>query len=198
VRKSWRWNVAAAVLAAGVAAGCGAGDKGEERAVNDAAASSQQVSLTGCVGVGPGSANEFALQNVRMAPLAEQPSDQPTYTSHNAIREGSWVRLAAAGGNDELRSHVGKRVTVVGAVRDTGADTLGTSGVMAAPQEAQPSTDHSQAAANEHHSDKVRKEAGAMCQDTMANGTAPQVVVQRIEGTGEPCDPNLKDPQNRR
>ena len=186
MRITWKQLVAPVVLAL-AAAGCGMGeDKGESRAAQDAGASSQQVSLTGCVGVSPGGGSELALQDVRLAPLAEQPSDAPTVTSNNVIREGSWVRLAM-GDREQLVRHVGQRVTIVGAVRDSGADTMGTSGVRPAPQEPERPTDQSRASADESPSSRARKEAGPIGQQTMSNGTAPEIMVQRITATGDRC-----------
>ena len=189
MRHTWTMRIALPVVCATLA-GCwgGSGDgANDDRRANDPASSSQTISLTGCVETAPGSATEFALRNVRLAPLAEQPSDAPTITSNNAIREGSWVRLTM-GDPEQLRAHVGQKVSVVGVMRDDGRSTIGTSGTQPAPQETQPAPDASRAAADEHHSEKVRKEAGPMGQDSMANGTAPRLTVQRVNGTGQPCD----------
>lgn len=185
------------MLCAALAAGCRS-DKGETRAANDAESSTQAVSLTGCVAVSPGGGSEFALENVRLAPLGQQPSDAPTHTSNNAIREGSWVRLTGSERVEDIRKHVGQRVTIVGRIRDTGGDTMGTSGAIPAPQQPGQQADNSRAAADESHSAKVRKETGPGGQQTMANGTAPLLLVERIQGNGEQCSPAIKAPENRR
>ena len=198
MRKTWKLHLAALAAAAALAAGCNADTKGEQRAAQDAESSSQVVSLTGCVATSPSGAGEYALQNVRLAPLGEQPSDAPTLTSNNAITEGSWVRLAMDENAAQLRERMGQRVTVTGRISDSGGATIGTSGMQAGPQQPEARDDKSRAAANEHHSEKVAKEAGPIGQSTMSNGTAPQLVVQRIEGRGEPCNEGVMQPENRR
>jgi hypothetical protein len=188
-------SMAALFVSVALAAGCGGDKATDHRAAQDARQSPQTISLTGCIGVAPGSANEFALQQVRMAPLGEQPSDAPTATSGSPVNEGSWVRLAMDGGNDELRTRVGQRVTIVGTVRDDGRDQVGTTGPQPGPQQPDPRAYESRAGADEHHSARVAQEVGPIGQQTMATGFAPLVMVQRIEGTGEPCNQDLRDPR---
>jgi hypothetical protein len=48
-------------------------------------------------------------------------------------------------------------------------------------------TDKSQAAADEHFSDKVAQEAGPIGMHSMNNGTYPELLVQQVESTGERC-----------
>jgi hypothetical protein len=186
--------VAAWALLAG---GCGGDRADQTRAAEEAAGSASAISLNGCIGVAPGSANEFALQHVRVTSAGEQPSGTPSSAQPHAVNEGSWVRLAMADGPGQLRERVGQRVTIVGTIRDDGRDLVGTSGPQPGPQQADPRPYETQAGADLHHSEKVAQEAGPIGQQSMATGTAPLVMVQRIEGTGEPCNPELRQPQDR-
>ncbi|CAN5432409.1 MAG: hypothetical protein H0T05_04915 [Acidobacteria bacterium] len=180
-----------------LAVGCGGDRADHARTAEDGAGSASPISLNGCIGVAPGRANEFALQHVRVTSAGEQPSlTQPSAQPH-AVNEGSWVRLATADGAEQLRERVGERVTIVGTIRDDGRDLVGTSGPQPGPQQADPRPDESRAGADLHHSEKVAQEAGPIGQQSMATGTAPLVMVQRIEGTGEPCSPELRQPRDR-
>jgi hypothetical protein len=197
MRNKWKNSLIASVACAVLAAGCGGGQRGaDQRAAHDSSA--EAVTLTGCIGVAPGSANEFALQQVRVTPPVEQPSGALTYSSGGVVTEGSWVRLAMGDNAQQLRERVGERVTIVGTIRDDGRDQVGTTGPQPGPQQPDPRPTESRAGENEHHSEKVAQEAGAIGQQSMATGYAPLVMVQRIEGTGEPCNPELRQPENRR
>jgi hypothetical protein len=199
MRNQWKQRMLVPVACALLAVGCGQGDKAtDHRAAQDADDSTERVSLSGCIGVAPGQANQFALQHVRIAPLAEQPSDAMTYRATPPINEGSWVRLAMSHDEQQLRERVGERVTIFGTVRDDGRDMVGTGGPAVGPQQPDPREKQSRAGEDEHHSDKRAQEAGPIGQQSMATGYAPLIMVQRIEGTGEKCDPELRDPQDRR
>jgi hypothetical protein len=198
MRTYWTQGLIVPLACAVLSVGCGRGDgAADHRAAQDAAGSSAQISLNGCIGVAPGSANQFALEHVRVTSHGEQPSDALTQSSASAITEGSWVRLAM-GDNDQLRERVGERVTIVGTIRDDGRDQVGTSGPQPGPQQPDPRPNESRAGADAHHSEKVAQEVGPMGQQSMATGTAPLIMVQRIEGTGEQCNPDLRQPENRR
>jgi hypothetical protein len=198
MRNQWKQSLIAATACAALAAGCGGGQRdADERAAE--AGRAETVSLTGCIGVAPGSANEFALQQVRVAhPSGEQASDALPDTAPPPINEGSWVRLAMGDNVQQLRERVGERVTIVGTIRDDGRDRVGTSGPQPGPQQPDTRPQESQAGANAHHSEKVAQEVGPIGQQSMATGYAPLVMVQRIEGTGEQCGPTLREPENRR
>jgi hypothetical protein len=186
---------------AALAAGCGRGDNATDtRAAQDADTSSERIAVNGCVGLSPGGGQEYALQHVRTGALGEQPSQEMTHTSSTAIEEGSWVRLTLeeGGQREQLRQLVGQRVTIHGTIRDDGRDTIGTSGPRPGPQEPDPRQPESRAGADEHHSEKVAKEAGAIGQQWLSTGTAPLIVVQRIQNSGEPCNPEVRQPENRR
>lgn len=186
MRMTWTTKLAAA-LACGMFAACGG--NGNEPGADARRAQDEngtrQVAVTGCVTTAPGTSG-YVLSNVRMAPLPEQPSDAPT-AHGGVITEGSWTKLRADDDESGLRDQVGRMVTVVGRIADTGQNTIGTTGQATAPDEAQARHDGSRAAAPEHHSDKVAKEAGPMGQHSMVNGTAPEITVERVEPTGKPC-----------
>ena len=127
-------------------------------------------------GRGPGT-QQYYLTHVRTAPRDEQRTDVQASLG-TTITEHSQVRLTM-GEADELRRHLGQMVQLEGAVRDDGRNTIATTGPLEtrSPSGQEPRTDQSQAAAKQHHSEKAREEMG------------PEVVVQRIEGTGQPCAP---------
>jgi type 1 fimbria pilin len=147
-----------------------------------------QISLTGCVGTGPGT-NQYVLTQVKPAPLGTQPSDAIS-SANLDFSKNTAVRLAS---NDEqeLTSLVGQTISVVGVLRDDGRNTIGTSGnARPAPGASEPRTDASQAATDQHHSEKVREEAGPIGNRSMNNGSYPEIMVQQVKPTGERCEPN--------
>jgi hypothetical protein len=184
------------VSVAVLAAGCGRDQGTDHSAARDSRGTADRISLTGCLETAPGSGNEFALQHVRLQPLGDQPSDALTARQDTPITEGSWVRLAMAD-EAQLREHMGERVTIVGSIRDDGRDLVGTGGPQPGPQQPDPRPDESRAGAEGHHSEKVRQEVGAIGQQSMATGYAPLVMVDQIEGTGEPCGPTAREPRDR-
>lgn len=201
MQKQWTHALLIPLACAALATGCGQGDKATDiRAAQDTDHSSERVALNGCVELSPAGGQEFALQHVRTGPIGAQPSDAMTYTSTNAIEEGSWVRLTlgARDQRDQLRQLVGQRVTVHGTIRDDGRDTIGTSGPRPGPQEPDPRKPESMAGAEGHYSGKVAKEAGPIGQQWLSTGTAPLILVQEIENSGEPCNPDARQPENRR
>jgi hypothetical protein len=189
MRNTWKLIVPT-MLCASLASGCNrkADDRADSRGPREAGAPPPIVALTGCVQLAPGTGNEFALVNVHMPEPARQPSAIVTSEESpaNAITEGSWVRLAAVD-RDELQKHIGKRVTLTGTIRDDGRSTIGTTGIRSESTEPEPRQNRSRAAEDERPSTRQRKEAGPIGVDTMANGRAPQVAVQKIEDTGETC-----------
>lgn len=148
-----------------------------------------QVSLTGCLGTGPGT-NQYVLTHVKPAPLGTQPSDAMS-SANLDFSENTAVRLAS---NDEqeLTSLVGRTISVTGVLRDDGRNTIGTSGEsqQPAPGATEPRKDASQAGTDQHHSEKVREEAGPIGNRSMNNGSYPEIMVQQVTQTGEQCQPN--------
>lgn len=187
MRMTWKTTLAAA-LACGALAACGgnASDPAaDSRRAQDDRAGTRRIAVTGCVATAPGTSG-YVLNNVRMAPLPEQPSDAPT-AHGGVITEGSWARLRADGDEHGLGDQVGRLVTVVGLISDTGQDMIGTTGPPAPPDQPEARRDASRASSPEHYSDKVAKEAGPMAQQSLANGTAPEIMVERVEPTGKAC-----------
>ena len=145
-----------------------------------------QISLTGCVTTGIGT-NQFMLMNVRQAQVAQQPTDALSATNRN-IPENTPIRLAMADA-DEIEKYVGQTVSVTGMLSE-GSNTIGTTGDVKAPNQSGSPTDKSQAATSQHHSEKVREEAGPIGNRSMNNGTFPELRVSRVSGTGEKCVAN--------
>ena len=85
------------------------------------------------------------------------------------------------------RGEHGTHAALAGLLRHDGRNTIGTSGQPASPNEPEARTDQSQAATDQHHSDKVRQEGGPIGNRAMNNGTFPEMTVQQVSGTGEKC-----------
>jgi hypothetical protein len=190
MRKSWGMTVAVPLVCATLAVGCGGsdGENTERRAQGPQTATPEQqsaqatVSLTGCVEPAPGT-KQYILRNVHfVGQQASDPQRTTTTPGPHGITEGAFVRLAA--GDQDLAGHLGQRVTVSGVVVDNGQNTIGTSGTDGARN---PSGDTSQAAQREHHSSKVKEEAGRIGRESMADGTAAQIRVQQVQASGERC-----------
>jgi hypothetical protein len=142
------------------------------------------IKLTGCLGTGTGT-DQYLLTLARPAPLAEQPSD--VLSSAGLTLPGNTsVRLAITD-EGQLTRLVGQSVTVTGLLRHDGRNTIGTSGQPASPNEPEARTDQSQAATDQHHSEKVRQEAGPIGTGAQNIGTLPEMTVQQVSGTGEKC-----------
>jgi hypothetical protein len=178
------------MMIAGAMAGCGGSDGANDEirahAPRGTAAEQQPaaiVSLSGCLQAAPAD-NQYVLRNVRFEPRAGDPQVATTTPGGHGITEGAWVRLDGSG--QDLSSHLGQRVIVSGTVADDGRNTIGTAGATGVQT---PAGDKSQAASSEHHSEKTKQEAGRIARESMADGTAAQVKVQRISGTGERCVP---------
>jgi hypothetical protein len=169
--------------------GCGS-DRGGERAGAASVGapvgilgSQQTVRLSGCVEVGGTAIAGYVLKRVHIEGNDGDPAHQLTANPAPAgIVEGSWVRLT---GGRELRALAGHRVLVSGVVVDTGRNTVGTAGVSSGV--VLPSGDVSQAASNDRYWVKVKKEAGPIARESIANGTAPEVKVTEIKDLGETC-----------
>jgi hypothetical protein len=182
---------AALVSLASAALVAGCDQRSDRGAIDDAKPKSpdaRPIALNGCVGTGPGTQQLFLTQ-VQVAPLAGQPSDAPTSVA-SSITEHSQVKLAmAAGRDDELSTLVGKRVTVTGTLRDDGRNTIGTAGTERSPNEPERRADASQAGTPQSHSEKVREEAGPIGNRSINNGTFPEVLVQKVDNSGQACTP---------
>ena len=187
-------QLAAPVLCAFLLAGCGGSDgKNEDRRAQQPQTNAPEapaqatVSLSGCVEAAPGT-RQYVLRNVRFEPReSADPHRDTTTAGAHGITEGAWVRLDA--GDQDLGGQAGRRVTISGIVTDNGQNTIGTAG---SPGAVTPSGDTSQAASAQHHSDKVKSEAGRIARESMADGTAAQVRLQKIDATGEKCPLELR------
>ena len=187
-----RWNTSTlfALAAAAALAGCTANDPQDRGAVGETgpkSADARPVVLRGCVGTGPGT-QQYFLTQVQLAPRDEQRTDAQTSLG-TSITEHSQLRLSM-GDADQLRQHVGKIVQLEGAIRDDGRNTIATTGTPEgkSASDPEPRTDQSQAASKQGHSEKVREEMGPMGNRSLNNGTFPEVVVQRIESSGQQCN----------
>ena len=134
----------------------------------------ETVRLSGCVemaGMG-----DYVLQRLHIEGNDTQAAPRTTVNpAPVGIIEGSWVRLT---GSRDLPSLAGHRVMVTGVVADTGRNAIGTGGVSSGV--VVRSGDVSQASTNDRYWVKVRKEAGPIARESIANGTAPEVKVTEI------------------
>jgi hypothetical protein len=189
MRNGWSIVLTALLGAAPMVAGCGGSDGTNDeiqaQAHNRNRPGQQQaaatVSLSGCLEAAPGN-NQYVLRNVRFEPRAGDPHAATTTSGGHGITEGSWVRLD--GSAQDFSGHLGERVKINGTVSDDGRNTIGTAGT---PGVQTPTGETSQAASSEHHSEKYKQEAGRIGRESMADGTAAQLKVQEISGTGDRC-----------
>lgn len=164
--------------------GCGSkpgSDRHESHAPSATPVASQgrqeAVRLSGCVELSGTAIGGYVLQRVHVESQDRQDPQRTSTYPPPRIVEGSWVRLTGARG---LPALAGRRVLVSGVIVDT---TVGTSvsGVVL------PSGDVSQAASDEPHWKKVKKEAGPIGRESIAAGTAPEIKVTEIKDLGETC-----------
>jgi hypothetical protein len=140
------------------------------------------VSISGCVEAAPGP-RQYVLRHVRFEPRETgDPHIDTTTAGAYGITEGAWVRLRV--GEEDLGPHAGRRVTIVGTITDSGQNTIGTAGARG---DRTPSGDQSQAASSQHYSGKVKAEAGRIARESMANGAAAEVAVEKVQARGEKC-----------
>jgi hypothetical protein len=161
--------------------------QGPQQNAQGQSAQQQEVSLIGCIGAARG-ARELVLQNVRFDRTSGAAAANET---ERAISEGSWVRLTGVE-NSELTQHAGREVQVKGALADntratgtTGSEDRPTPGKSAEPTT--PQGDHSEAATDQHHANKVAKEAGPISRDFLPPGPGPDFRVREIKETGGHC-----------
>ena len=141
----------------------------------------ETVRLSGCVEMA--GMDRYVLQRLHIEGNETDAAPRTTVNPAPAgIVEGSWVRLT---GTRDLPSLAGHRVVVTGIVVDTGRDTIGTGGVSSGV--VVHSGDVSQAATNDRHWVKVRKEAGPIARASIADGTAPEIKIIEIKDLGEGC-----------
>ena len=159
-------HLAIALLTASIGIACTGGtdgvdnprkaQSGGDRGVNE------RISLSGCVQAAPGT-DQYVLRDVREIPPEQQPQGQERMARAPIVPPGSWVRLAAADA-ENLKSHLGKHVMIVGEVRDAGGNTIGTAG-----------------------------QSSPMPRAGEANGNAPQIAVEKINETEGTCTPRPGD-----
>jgi hypothetical protein len=190
---NWKVQLIGPAVCALMIAGC-AGKKDDEngkaqqaRTTRGEAPAQATVSLSGCVEAAPGP-RQYVLRHVRFEPRETgDPHIDTTTASAYGITEGAWVRLRS--GEQDLGPQTGRRVTIVGSISDNGQNTIGTSGTQGVRT---PSGDTSQAGTSEHYSDKVREEAGRIARESLANGTAAEIVVRKVQASGEKCPLEVK------
>lgn len=162
-------HIAVAIFTAGLGISCTGGTDsvgndrrvqgGGERGINE------RLSLEGCVEAAPGT-DQYVLRNVAEVAPAQQPQGQERIAHAPIVTRGSWVRLAS--GNDDLKNHLGKRVTVTGEVRDAGGNTIGTAGQSSPMPRAGEANGNAPLIAVEH----VKAVEGGLCGQQLPGDSA--------------------------
>jgi len=186
---TWRVQIIGPVLCALLMTiGCAGRESNDDHRAQQPEASKAEppaqatVSISGCVEAAPGP-RQYVLRNVRFEPRETgDPHIDTTTAGAHGITEGAWVRLRV--GKDDLGPHAGRRVTILGAITDNGQNTIGTAGTQGTQT---PSGDRSQAASSKDYSEKVKAEAGRIGRESMADGTAAEVEVQKVQKSGDKC-----------
>ena len=176
-----------AVAVAALTVACGEGnnpDKGRfaTESGRGSASAAQNVKLDGCVAPGMRPDGDFILRNVIVPEPATQPNGQDV-AQRPPVTDGSWVRLVGAK-DANLNSYLGKRVEVIGTIRDSGVNTLGTSG--------QEGSDHDKFARSSRDSGSNPQRGipptTAAPGGADANGTAPRLAVEHVRTIAERCE----------
>ena len=140
------------------------------------------VSISGCVEAAPGP-RQYVLRHVRFEP--RETGDPHIDTNHGgrprnhrrclgpAPRRQGGPRAARRQAGDDSWSDHRQRPEHHWDGRHRGVQT--------------PSGDTSQAASSKHHSEKVKTEAGRIARESMADGTAAEVAVQKVQTSGDKC-----------
>jgi hypothetical protein len=181
-------HIATAVLCAATAVACGSpgknvSDSGRYATEGGRGSGSpeQFVKLDGCVAPGTSPTGEYLLRDVVVPAPATQPQGGQETMQHPPIANGTWVRLA--GDNDELHDHLGKRVEIMGRMRDTGANTMGTSGHSGTNEE------KFERSSNDAGTNPVRNipPTTAAPAGADANGTTALIAVERVRELSGSC-----------
>jgi hypothetical protein len=179
------FHIAAAVLVAGATFACSGRT---ERVDNPRLAQSggnrgtnERIRLQGCVQQA-NPVDKFTLQRVFVPPPAEQPQGQETMEHRVAVPQGTWVRLT--GDADELKKNLGKRVDIQGTMISRGETTIGTSGRTQDPQAqfARAARDASTSPVRANPPSTIPPPAA------LANGTAPEIAVEKITKISDTCE----------
>jgi len=181
-------NLLIAVAVASLVAACGEGsnnpDKGRYATEGGRGSSSetQNIKLDGCLAHGMRPDGDFILRDVIMPEAATQPNGQHVMQDP-PVTDGSWVRLVGAK-DANLDDYLGKRVEVIGSIRDSGVNTLGTSG-HAGTDEAKFKRSSGDAGTN-----PVRNMTPSTTAPNGgdANGTAPRLAVEHIKTLSDSCE----------
>ena len=142
----------------------------------------QNVKIDGCVAPGMRPDGDFILRDVVLPDPATQPNGQETM-QNPPIANGTWVRLVGSKDAD-LNSYLGKRVEVIGTIRDSGVNTLGTSGHEGSDQQ------KFERSGRDAGSSPVRNMSPttAAPNGADANGTAPRLSVEHVTKLADSCE----------
>jgi hypothetical protein len=182
-----------AAAAAALAAACGQGNNPDhgryatEGGRGSAPPTAQNVKVDGCLGQGMRPDGDFILHDVVLAPPATQPNGQAVI-EHPPIANGTWVRLVGDAKDANLESYVGKRIEVIGTIRDSGVNTLGTSGHEGTDAE------KFERSSRDSGSNPQRgiNPTTAAPNGADANGTAPRLSVEHITKLADSCEGESK------
>ena len=147
----------------------------------------QYIKLDGCVQPGTSANGEYLLSDVVLPDPATQPNGQETI-QRPPVENGQSVRLIGSSDAD-LKSYLGKRVEIMGRIRDTGANTLGTSGRTTPAKEAEtPHEKFEQSSKDAHTSpDRAMPPTTTAPLGADANGAIPSFAVEKVKDLGQQC-----------
>jgi hypothetical protein len=176
-----------AVAAAALVAACGEGNNPDHgryatESGRGSGAAAQNIKIDGCVAPGSRPDGDFILREVVLPAPATQPNGQETM-QNPPIANGTWVRLVGSKDAD-LASYLGKRVEVIGTIRDSGVNTLGTSG------HAGTDKDKFERSGRDAGTSPVRNipPTTAAPNGGDANGTAPRLSVEHVKKLSDSCE----------
>ena len=152
------------------------------RATDGQPTAGRMVTLIGCV-AGTPDRDVHRLAQIRLAPAQTPTPGLPPPSPVPGITEGAWVRLD--GGANQLNGRLGQLVRLTGEVKDTGENTIGTAGAWGVEA---PSGDKSQAASDQHYSEKQKTEAGRIARQSLADGRAATLRVIEVTDMAERCE----------
>ncbi len=186
MRNVTHFVIAVAVAALAVACGEGSNNPDHGRYATEggrgSSSEAQNIKLDGCVAPGMRPDGDFILRDVILPDAATQPNAQHI-VQNPPISNGTWVRLVGAKDAD-LNSYLGKRVEVIGSIRDSGTNTLGTSGHEGTDKEKYARSSRDAGTSPERNmTPTVAAPNGAD-----ANGTAPRLAVEQVKTLSETCE----------
>lgn len=181
------FHLVIAVAVAALAVACGGGNNPDHgryatEGGRGSGPAAENIKIEGCVAPGIRPDGDFILRDVVLPDPATQPTGQEAMQTP-PIANGTWVRLVGSKDAD-LNSYLGKRVEIIGTIRDSGTNTLGTSGHEGSDQ------DKFERSGRDAGASPVRNipPTTAAPNGADANGTAPRLSVEHVKTLSDSCE----------